>query len=160
MSLRCRCCSRGAVAVAATSAMQFVIEHPFGMTPGSGAVRVTCPEQFARLADTRRKSIFTWDDPAEKEAAWEKLLTSTTRPIVLVIAPYHSSYYESFRNMEGATAYLAKLDTLPNVTVLDFGKMDLPDAYYQNTTHVNYTGAVEFSKELGRKLKEVLPAGN
>ena len=32
--LRCRCCSRGAVAVAMTSALQFVIEHPFGLTPG------------------------------------------------------------------------------------------------------------------------------
>ena len=117
-------------------------------------------EQFARLAATRRKSTFTWDDPADKEAAWEKLLTSTQRPIVLVIAPYHSSYYESFRNMEGATAYLAKLDALPNVTVLDFGRMVLPDNDFQNTTHVNYSGAVEFSKELGRKLKEISTAGN
>ena len=118
------------------------------------------PEQFARLAETRRKSTFTWDDPADKEVSWEKLLTSTTRPIVLVIAPYHSSYYDSFRNMEGATGYLAKLDALPNVTVIDLGKMDLPDDHYQNTTHVNYAGAVVFSRELGRRMREMAPRGN
>ncbi len=118
------------------------------------------PEQFTRMTETRRKSIFTWEDQPEKQAAWEKLLTSTTRRIMLVIAPYHSSYYESLRNMEGATAYLAKLDALPNVTVIDLGRMDLPDDHYQNTTHVNYAGAVEFSKELGRRLKEVVPATN
>ena len=118
------------------------------------------PEQFARMVATRRKSVFTWTDDLEKQTAWEKLLTSTTRPIVLVIAPYHASYYEGFRNMEGATAYLAKLDALPNVTVLDYGRMPLPDDHFQNTTHVNYAGAEVFSQELGKKLKEVLPAGN
>jgi hypothetical protein len=116
------------------------------------------PIQFEKMAATRRKAVFTWTDDLPKQAQWEKLLTSTHRPIVLVIAPYHSSYYESFRNMEGATAYLAKLDALPNVTVLDYGRMLFPDSAYQNTTHVNYTGAVEFSDALGRKLKEVLPA--
>lgn len=118
------------------------------------------PEQFARMVATRRRSVFTWTDDAVKQAAWEKLLASTSRPIVLVIAPYHSSYYESFKNMEGAAAYLAKLDALPNVTVLDYGRMPLPDDHFQNTTHVNYAGAEVFSKELGRKLKEVFPTGN
>lgn len=118
------------------------------------------PEQFARLVETRRKAVFTWTDDLAQQAAWEKVLNSTTRPIVLVIAPYHASYYEGFRNMEGATAYLTKLDALPNVTVLDYGRMDLPDDHFQNTTHVNYAGAEVFSKELGRKLKEVVPAGS
>lgn len=116
--------------------------------------------QFQRLIDVRRKTVFVWDDPAEKEEAWEKLLTRTQRPIILVIAPYHSCYFEHFGNMEGAQAYLHKLDGLPNVTVLDFGQMEFPNTSYQNTSHLNYTGAVEFSKELGRKLKEVVPAGN
>ena len=117
------------------------------------------PEQFQRMADVRRKSIFTWEDQPEKQAAWETLLASTQRSVVLVVAPYHASYYESFRNMEGAQAYLAKLDALPNVTVLDYGRMAFPDSAYQNTTHVNYSGAVAFSKALGSKLKEVVPAG-
>jgi hypothetical protein len=117
------------------------------------------PEQFGRMVEVRRKTAFVWDDPAVKEAAWEQLLTSTQRPIVLVVAPYHSAYFESFGNTEGAQAYLGKLDALPNVTVLDYGKMDLPDSCYQNTTHVNYTGAVVFSKELGRKLKEIALEG-
>lgn len=116
------------------------------------------PAQFQKMAATRRKAIFTWTDQVEKQAAWEKLLGSTQRPIVLVVAPYHSSYYESFRNMEGATAYLNRLDALPNVMVLDFGRMPFPDSAYQNTTHVNYTGAVKFSRALGQELKKVLPA--
>lgn len=118
------------------------------------------PEQLARMVEVRRRSVFTWKDDLAKQAAWEKLLTSTARPIVLVIAPYHPSYYEGFQNMEGATAYLAKLDALPNVTVLDYGRMDLPDDHFQNTTHVNYAGAEVFSKELGRKLKDLFPVGN
>jgi hypothetical protein len=52
------------------------------------------------------------------------------------------------------------LDALPNVTVLDYGRMEFPNSSYQNTSHLNYTGALAFSEELGRKLKEVVPAGN
>lgn len=118
------------------------------------------PEQFARLVETRRKAVFAWTDDVAQQAAWEKVLNSSTRSIILVIAPYHTSYYEGFRNMEGATAYLAKLDALPNVTVLDYGRMDLPDDHFQNTTHVNYAGAEVFSNELGKKLKEMLPGAN
>lgn len=118
------------------------------------------PGQFEKMSATRRKSVFTWMDDPAKQTKWETLLASTQRPIILVIAPYHSSYYESFRNLEGAAAYLAKLDSLPNVTVLDYGRMPFPDSAYQNTTHVNYAGAEVFSRELGRKLKEVFPAGN
>ena len=114
--------------------------------------------QFQRLIDVRGKTVFVWDDPAEKEAAWENLLSSTQRPIILVIAPYHGCYFENFGNMEGAQAYLRKLDALPNVTVLDYGRMEFPNTSYQNTSHLNYTGALAFSEELGRKLKGMVPA--
>lgn len=118
------------------------------------------PAQFERLIEVRRKTVFVWDDPAEKEAEWEKLLTSTKRPIFLVIAPYHSCYFENFGNMEGAQAYLAKLDAFPNVTVLDFGKMEFPNSAYQNTSHLNYDGAVKFSTALGQRLKESMSASD
>ena len=37
--------------------------------------------QFQRLIDVRGKTVFVWDDPAEKEAAWENLLSSTQRAV-------------------------------------------------------------------------------
>lgn len=115
------------------------------------------PAQFKRLVEERRMTKFRWDDPPVKEAEWEAILASTSRPIVLVIAPYHRSYFEVFGNMEGAQAYLRKLDAIPNVSVLDLGQMQYPDSFYQNTSHLNYAGAKAFSIELGRRLKELLP---
>lgn len=113
---------------------------------------------FARMKAERKARPFVWTDPPAKEAEWEALLRSTQRPIVLVVAPYHSAYFESFGNMEGAQAYLRKLDALPNVTVLDHGHVDCPDSCFQNTSHLNYAGACRFSTTLAQEMKALFPA--
>lgn len=112
----------------------------------------TDPAAFAQMADKRRRTSNGWDAPANLVKRWEKLLNSTKRPIFIVVAPYHESCFERFNNMEAAQKYLARMDALPHVTVLDYGQVDYPDAYFMNTTHLNYEGAQVFSKELSNAI--------
>lgn len=112
------------------------------------------PAAFAAMAKKRRNTPAGWDISPQQDSAWTELLSSTARPIFVVVAPYHSSYFEALRNLPVGQAYLAKLDSLPNVTVLDFGQTNYPDDHFMNTTHLGYTGAAAFSMELGTALKQ------
>ncbi|MEO5585575.1 MAG: hypothetical protein ABIQ75_08980 [Flavobacteriales bacterium] len=93
-----------------------------------------------------------WNPHPAEEKAFLELLGSTQRTIVLAIAPYYPQFYKDFSHMDQAEAWLASARSLPNVVVVDLGRMPLPEADYLNVTHVMLPGAEAFSKELRKEL--------
>lgn len=78
------------------------------------------------------------------------------RLFFLVYAPLHASHYTHFENMERFNAFKAKLSALPNVALLDYGRVDYPDEWYKDTSHLLQAGATDFSRKLGEKIRETL----
>lgn len=83
-----------------------------------------------------------------------QLVESTQRKIFLVIAPYHSSYFNQFVNLETIEKYKEIIEQYPNCSVLDFSKFPMEDSLFINTSHLSYRGANIFSKELNKRLLE------
>ena len=102
----------------------------------------------------RKKTRSGWAIKPQQDADWKALMESTKRPIIIVVAPYHDSYFERFTNLPEGQSYLAELNALPNVSVLDMGRVNYDDDHFMNTTHLNYRGAEAFSTALGEKLRE------
>lgn len=75
------------------------------------------------------------------------------RRVVFVVSPYHAGIFQHFPNLDVAMAFLASLDALPHVDVLDFSHVDYPDSLYNNSTHLSYEGAMRFSAELRDSLR-------
>lgn len=110
------------------------------------------PAELVKLANRRNASPHAWMPHPAEEQAWLDLLASTTRSMVVVVAPYHPSYLRSDTDPGAVQRYLDRMDALPNVQVINLATMPLPDSCFQNTTHVNWAGAVRFSKELRARL--------
>ena len=75
------------------------------------------------------------------------------RKFIFVINPYHSSYFKFYPNLIEAIKCLDNLRSFPNVVILDFSKINYPDNYFLNTTHLNLRGALDFNKILKDSLK-------
>lgn len=83
---------------------------------------------------------------------FNNLIQSTKRKVVIVISPYHLSYFNKFRNIRTANKFLFNLKENQNIEIVDLRDYIKKDEHFTNTTHLNYEGAVKFSK----KLNEVL----
>ncbi len=104
------------------------------------------------LAIGKTKLPMRWRPHPAEEKAFLELLGSTQRTVVLAISPYYPEFYKGFGHMDQAEAWLAAARSLPNVVVVDLGRMPLPEADYLNITHVMLPGAEAFSKELRKEL--------
>ncbi len=74
------------------------------------------------------------------------------RHFIVVVTPYHPSCFNRFGNYDEAVAFLNGIDSLDNVTVLNFAKAPYPDSCFINTTHLNLTGARIFNRALRDSL--------
>jgi hypothetical protein len=109
---------------------------------------------FKELVDARLKAGETFrNDTGIFRHMLQVLQTVKNRNIYFVIAPYHPSYQRSHVNTKQANEFIAYLRTIPNVKVLYYATMPLPDNCFMNTTHVNYKGAQVFSSQLKKDLK-------
>ena len=72
------------------------------------------------------------------------------------VTPYHSSCYANFENGDKLLAFQAQLKSLPNVELIDWGRMDYPDTFFKDTTHLRQEGAIDFSQKLGEKIRGIL----
>lgn len=70
------------------------------------------------------------------------------RTFIVVISPYHNSYFHQFKNYSDVTTFVEKIKTFTNTRVFDFSHVSYPDSLYMNTSHLNYAGAKKFSEEL------------
>lgn len=104
------------------------------------------------LAIGKSKLPMRWRAHPTEEKAFLELLGTTPRKIVLAISPYYPAFFTDFGHMDEAEAWIADARALPNVVVVDLGRMPLPEADYLNVTHVMLPGAEAFSKELRKEL--------
>ena len=74
------------------------------------------------------------------------------RKIYLVISPYHKTYLQSYIGLQDFNKFLEKFKQFPNISVLDFSNLDLPDSCFFNTSHLNYIGAKRFSHLLKQRI--------
>lgn len=112
-------------------------------------------EKFDKLVNQRLKAetAFLVNNLAFKEL--DSLIQATDRIVILAVAPYHKSYFNNFVNYESAERYLDVLNKSTNCHVLNYGRMVLNDSMFSNTSHLNYSGALAFSKKLKSDLDEL-----
>jgi len=110
-------------------------------------------DKFAFLIAERRQweTEFVWDK--KLQAKFNHVLTGNPDKIfIIVIPPYHKSYFEKYLNYNKVLEYLDTLSGMPNVKILNFSHLIFPDKYFFNTTHLNYEGALVFNKMLKDSL--------
>lgn len=111
------------------------------------------PKKFARQIEKRKESQQKFAFRIDWDKRFRKLLRDhPERKFILVVAPYHSSYFHNFPGYKRAQDYLTTLEIMENVEVLDFGQAEYPDEMFKNTSHLNLAGARRFSRELKEKL--------
>ncbi len=117
------------------------------VSKGASLEKNVIPEAtFLKLVERRLKHPAEWKVDSIQEA---RLITHfDTRPdrkFYLVIAPYHWSYYQGFKGMDAAQAWLDEIDRRKNVDVIKVAGRDWPDSLFVNTTHINLKGAQKFT---------------
>lgn len=124
---------------------------------GKGAFidKVVLPQKMMdELIEYRRKNqdVFL-NEPELTKDFFEAIRANKDRKFVFVIPPYHSCYFANYKNPEDAKAFVSELRALQNARVFDFSSVIYPDSLFINTTHLNYNGAVRFTKEFKDSLK-------
>jgi len=76
------------------------------------------------------------------------------RLFVFVIAPYHPCCFDS-TNINTGHAFIHMLRTYKNVRVFDFSKSVFDESMFFNTSHLNYKGAVYYSRLLHDSLSRI-----
>ncbi len=100
------------------------------------------------------QDVFLHEDKLKKEF-FKTINENKGRYFVFVVPPYHSCYFTNYKNPEDAKAFVNELRALANVRVFDFSSVIYPDSLFINTTHLNYNGAVRFTKEFKDSLTTV-----
>ena len=123
---------------------------------GSFEKNVLTPAKFEELVTKRlsSQSSFQLDDKLLNK--FNYLIESTDRKILIIVSPYHESYFNKFTNIHSANQYLHELDKKRNIYVLDFRDYIKYDEMYMNTTHLNYKGALKFSEILKTTTHNIL----
>ncbi len=113
-------------------------------------------DRFDQLIKERENTIDCFKNDTSLEQEFLSIINSNqNRIFIIIISPYHKSYFAQFQNYAGAEQFINKLRTYKNVRVYDFANSNYPDSMFMNTTHLNYYGAVRFSKELKDSLKAI-----
>lgn len=131
---------------------------------GSMLQRISRNEaEWAHINANLKVAKFGVDD-----AIWtdlESVLNAPHPPIYFVISPISPAWYELFgseqSNINGLANLVARLKSFPNVQVIDI-MTDARDRFPQSTffdpTHLNESGARQFSEELKARLStEIRP---
>lgn len=112
------------------------------------------PKKFKELVNKRLEHVgyFTLNPVLEKKI--NNLIGSTSRKIIFVVAPYHSSFFNKFQNLDRVDDYLDNLNSIENVQVIDLRDFIKEDKKFKDTTHLNYDGAIEFSQKVKENIDE------
>ncbi len=124
---------------------------------GASVEKNELPEQkMKELINERLRTKMTFhNDPELLKQFLSLIANHTNRLFILIVTPYHASNFNGFTNYTEAMDFLRQLQAFPHVKVLDFSKMDYPDRYYINTTHLNEEGAKAFNSMLRDSLKNL-----
>ncbi len=96
--------------------------------------------------------------PAQDNLLFDVIRSTPRRTFIIVYAPLHSSCFPNFKDQAGFARYLDKLRSFPNVVLLDWSRMELPDDCFSDTVHLNEKGALVFSQRLARQLSAIRAA--
>jgi hypothetical protein len=101
----------------------------------------------------RLKEETRWkNDKRQDEMLFKLIKSNPQRQFYLTISPFHKSFFKTLHKTKELEVFFNDLRQLPNLNILDYGEVDYPDSLFLNTTHVNYYGAVKFSKALSEKI--------
>ena len=116
--------------------------------------KVVLPQKMMdELIEYRKKNqdVFL-HEAALKDEFFKTINANPDRRFVFVIPPYHSCYFTNYKNPEDAKTFVDELRGIKNANVFDFSSVIYPDSLFINTTHLNYKGALRFTKELKDSL--------
>jgi hypothetical protein len=113
-------------------------------------------QQFKDMVNLSKHSVagFAIDTVIENEYI-RVIKMNPERVFVFVVSPYHSSFFEKFKNPKDATDFFNRLSKMNNVRVLDFGRVKYPDSLFSDPMHLNYNGAIRFSREFKDTLNKI-----
>jgi len=118
-------------------------------------------EQLMEALKKRSKLMLVWKPDEEKSKNFiEMMTTHADRKFILVIAPYYKTYFNTVKNLPDAYTWLDQVRKIPNVYIIDYAKDKYADSLFQNTSHLNYNGAIKFSTQLKIELKKIDSAFN
>ncbi len=119
------------------------------------------PTEFADDVRRRLQDSYGYHpDEGQDQRLIESIAAHPERLFFLVYSPLHSSCYAHFENADKFEAFKARLKAIPNVVVIDWGRLDYPDDFFQDTTHLAEKGAVDFSRKLGAQIRETVRQRN
>lgn len=116
---------------------------------------VTPPNVFAELVQQRLDTTEVWQPHKELiDTLFKRIDDHPEREFVLVVAPYHASYYRSIlpKDLSAVKSLFRQIDALPNARVIDFDTHEWPDSFFFNTSHVSLLGARKMSQMLRDSL--------
>lgn len=88
------------------------------------------------------------------------ILAHPERMFIYVIPPYHTSYINNFSNENTALKFFSYLRSFKNVRVLNYSRIVYPDNHFMDSKHLNYIGALKFSKTLRDTLDRMEKLNN
>ena len=95
-------------------------------------------------------------DPRQEGTLFQHIRSAPQRKFILVYSPLHQACFANFTGAAAFSEFVQKLRQMSNVTVLDFGRLALPDEDFEDTTHLNDRGARIFSQRMGEELRRIL----
>ena len=87
------------------------------------------------------------------------ILRHPKQTIFIVRAPLHNYYFNSLKENSNEILYLncqKKLGEFKNISILDFGHLELNDSFFADLDHLNYGGAQFFSSLLNDTITSYL----
>lgn len=119
----------------------------------SSEKHVLTPKKFNEMVEMRKKNEVRFQNNPELLNDLKHVIADNqNRQFIFVISPYHNSYFFNYSNEPDMKLFLSYLDDLPNAEVLDFSHHYYADSMLNNTSHVNYLGALAFSLQLKDSL--------
>jgi len=102
----------------------------------------------------RKEKSFEFKAEPPQVALLEKLLTDYPQTTFYFIkAPYHHTFLEDAKSMDGYDAYISQIATHKNTVIIDdVEDRSYSDSCFSNNIHVNRKGAKQFGEWLSTKL--------
>lgn len=114
-------------------------------------------EKFDKLVIERNQTTTTFNNNKQLEINFINIIRShPERKFILIIPPYHKSYFTKYYNMSNAKIFFKNLNSMKNVSILNYSQLEYNDSLYFNTTHLNYNGAIQFCKLIKPDLDSVI----
>lgn len=105
--------------------------------------------------ELRKENPFEFKPEPSQVQLLEKLMKDFPQTTFFFIkAPYHHSFLEDAKSMEGYSNYIDQIKTHKNAIVIDdVNDMAYSDSCFSNNIHVNRKGAKQFGLWLNERLK-------